>query len=164
MADTLTPAERSERMKRIRGENTAPELKLRKALHARGLRYKLHDKRLPGSPDIVFTRYRAAIFVNGCFWHRHHGCKIATTPKSNTSTWQTKFERNVQRDAANAAQLTAAGWNVIVVWECELTSIEKIEAACERVLGELLRGLHWSCPAVAEWFGLDLKPVEVTRS
>ena len=98
MADFLTPAERSERMSRIRSRDTSPEIALRKALHRLGLRFRLNDKRLPGKPDLVFPRYKTAVFVHGCFWHRHQVCNIATTPKTNTAFWQEKFDRNVARD------------------------------------------------------------------
>lgn len=128
MVDTLTPAQRSERMSRIRSTNTKPEVALRKALHRLGLRFRLHGTRLPGKPDIVLPKYRTAIFVHGCFWHRHEGCKVATTPKSNTAFWLDKFERNVARDAAAVVELQAAGWQVLVVWECDLRSPEKAAA------------------------------------
>ena len=120
MVDILTPAERSERMARIRSRDTKPEVRLRKALHRLGLRFRLHGKRLPGKPDIVLPKYRTAIFVHGCFWHRHAGCKVATTPKSNTDFWIEKFDRNVARDAASVERLQADGWRVIIAWECEL--------------------------------------------
>jgi DNA mismatch endonuclease, patch repair protein len=98
MVDFLTPEQRSERMSRIRGRNTRPELALRKVLHAEGLRFRLHCRELPGTPDLVFPRHGAVVFVHGCFWHRHSGCPIATMPKSNTAHWQAKFELNVSRD------------------------------------------------------------------
>src|SRR5687767_4934683 len=99
MPDFLTPSERSARMARIRSTNTSPELALRRALHQLGLRFRLHTAGLPGKPDLAFPRHKAVVLVHGCFWHRHHGCKIATTPKSNTAYWQEKFDRNVARDA-----------------------------------------------------------------
>ena len=120
MADTLSPEGRSERMSRIRGKDTAPELALRKALHALGLRYRLHA-RLPGKPDIVLPRHSAVVFVHGCFWHRHRGCRIATTPKSNTAFWREKFDRNVARDKRVRRQLRVAGWRVFIAWECQLS-------------------------------------------
>jgi len=122
MVDSLSPAERSKRMSRIQGKNTAPELALRKVLHRLGLRYRLHRAGLPGSPDLVFPRYKAVVFVHGCFWHRHAGCTIATTPKSNTAFWLEKFEKNVARDTRVTAQLEEQGWRVFVVWECEVSS------------------------------------------
>lgn len=126
MADTLSPGERSERMSRIRGKDTAPELALRKALHALGLRYRLHAN-LPGKPDIVLPRHSAVVFVHGCFWHRHRGCRIATTPKSNTAFWREKFDRNVARDKRVRRQLRAAGWRVFVAWECQLSGKGKAD-------------------------------------
>ncbi len=120
-------------MSRIRGKDTQPELALRKALHRLGLRYRLHGAGLPGKPDLVFPRYRTVVFVHGCFWHRHAGCKIASTPKSNMSFWLEKFEKNIARDARVTAQLEATGWKVLVVWECELASKEKSQAAGKRL-------------------------------
>ncbi len=139
MVDFLTPAERSERMSRIRSSNTSPELALRRAIHALGLRFRLHRKDLPGKPDIVLPRYNAVVFVHGCFWHRHDGCKVATTPKSNTQFWADKFDRNVARDAASQDLLQAAGWKVIVVWECELGSGQKASEAA-RLVASKIRG------------------------
>ena len=133
MADTLSPAERSERMSRIKSKDTAPEITLRKALHRMGLRFRLHGRSLPGKPDIVFPRYRAVVMVHGCFWHRHSGCKVASVPKSNTQFWLSKFERNVERDAANKLSLESTGWAVITVWECELSSQAKRSETCIRV-------------------------------
>ena len=133
MTDFLSPAERSERMSRIRDKDTQPELALRKVLHRLGLRYRLHGAGLPGKPDLVFPRYKTVVFVHGCFWHRHAGCKIASTPKSNMSFWLEKFEKNIARDARVAAQLEAKGWKVLVVWECELASKEKSQATGKRL-------------------------------
>lgn len=133
MTDFLSPAERSDRMSRIRGKDTQPELTLRKVLHRLGLRYRLHGAGLPGKPDLVFPRYRTVVFVHGCFWHRHDGCNIATTPKSNTPFWLEKFEKNVARDARVATQLEALGWRVFIVWECELGSTIKTKATGERL-------------------------------
>ena len=104
----------------IRSKDTKPELALRHALHAAGLRYRLHDRKLPGKPDIVLRRYNAAIFVHGCFWHRHQGCRFATVPASRTEFWQEKFRANVVRDYRNQQDLTEAGWRVGLVWECSL--------------------------------------------
>ena len=139
MADTLTPRQRSERMARIRSTDTKPELALRKALHAQGLRYRLRSK-LPGRPDLVFPRYKAVVFVHGCFWHRHAGCKVASTPKTNISFWTEKFERNVSRDQRVVRELESAGWRVFVAWECELTGKGRAgEAAAALARG--VRGL-----------------------
>lgn len=120
MADTLTSERRSWNMSRIKGRNTGPELRLRSLLHRAGFRFRLHPKRLPGRPDVVLPKYQTAIFVHGCFWHRHLGCRHATTPSTRREFWQEKFEDNVCRDARNRAALEATGWTVMTVWECEL--------------------------------------------
>jgi DNA mismatch endonuclease (patch repair protein) len=138
MTDFLTSAERSERMSRIRGKDTKPELHLRSLLHARGLRYRLHASTLPGRPDLVFPRYRAAVFVHGCFWHGHFACRLANQPKSNSAFWKDKFKKNQSRDTRNIAELEQAGWRVLVVWECELSSRAAAERAAERVVVWLL--------------------------
>lgn len=132
MADTLSPQERSKRMSLIRSADTSPELALRRALHRRGLRYTLRNKDLPGKPDLVFRRQRVAVFVHGCFWHRHEGCKVANMPKSNTDFWQEKFDRNVARDARAQLQLEGMGWSVEVAWECTLAP-RNIEATADRI-------------------------------
>lgn len=106
-------------MRAVRREDTEPELRVRKILHALGLRFRLHRKDLPGSPDIVLPKHRTAIFVHGCFWHRHPDCLLASTPKTRQSYWVKKFEANVERDARKILQLEALGWHVVVVWECE---------------------------------------------
>jgi len=104
----------------VRSKNTRPEIRLRKALFSLGYRYRLHDKKLPGKPDIVLSKYRTVIYMHGCFWHRHANCRAATCPKTNADYWTPKFEKNVERDAAHQQVLEALGWRVIVVWECEL--------------------------------------------
>jgi len=109
-------------MANIRGKDTKPELLLRKAMHARGFRFRLHDKRLPGSPDLVFPRYRAAVFVHGCFWHRHEGCRFATTPTTRPEFWAEKFQANLERDRRCEAALLAANWSVAILWECDIKS------------------------------------------
>lgn len=117
----------------IRGKDTKPELLLRKAMHARGFRFRLHDRRLPGSPDLVFPRYRAAVFVHGCFWHRHEDCRFATTPATRPEFWAEKFKANVARDMKHEAALVAAKWRVAIVWECRIkNSLEDTadELAC----------------------------------
>lgn len=118
--DVVDAATRSRMMKGIRSRDTQPEMHVRKYLHAHGFRYRLHARDLPGSPDLVLPKYRVAIFVHGCFWHRHEGCKYATAPVSNAERWQLKFNANIERDARKESMLRAAGWRVMVVWECEL--------------------------------------------
>lgn len=117
--DVVDNKTRSRMMAGIKGRNTAPELALRKEMHARGYRFRLHA-RLPGIPDLVFPKYRAAVFVHGCFWHRHRGCYFTTTPSSNVPFWIAKFEGNVLRDARNMAKLHETGWRTAIVWECEV--------------------------------------------
>lgn len=121
--DTLSPSRRSWNMSQIKGRNTAPELKVRSALHRAGFRFRLHRRDLPGTPDIVLPRFRTVIFVHGCFWHRHEGCKFAYTPKSRTEFWEEKFSRNMERDRRKILQLQQAGWNVEIIWECETTDM-----------------------------------------
>lgn len=120
MADRITPETRSRNMAAIRGSNTKPELTVRRFLHARGFRFRLHRKGLPGKPDIVLPKYRTAIFVHGCFWHLH-GCKNTVIPKTHTEWWTAKLEDNRARDERNHTQLEALGWRVIIVWECDIT-------------------------------------------
>lgn len=122
MADTISAERRSWNMSRIAGRNTKPEIFLRSLLHRAGFRFRLHAKDLPGKPDIVLPRYRIAIFVHGCFWHRHPGCSNATMPSTRTDFWAAKFDGNVERDARNVAALEEAGWTVLIVWECDLKS------------------------------------------
>lgn len=102
----------------IRGTNTKPELRLRSALHREGFRYRIHDGRLPGRPDLVLPRHNAVIFIHGCFWHRHEGCRWSTTPASNIDFWSAKFASNVDRDDRHRQSLRQAGWRVAIAWEC----------------------------------------------
>lgn len=121
----------------IRGKNTRPELSLRSALFANGFRYRIHVRGLPGSPDMVFPMYKAVLFVHGCFWHRHEGCKYTTSPKSNEDFWRLKFEGNIARDKRNVALLKQQGWRVAIVWECALK--RSIDEAAQTA-GTWLRG------------------------
>lgn len=137
MADRLSPEHRSWNMSRIRGKDTGPELRLRSMLHREGFRFRLHARKLPGRPDLVLPKYRTAIFVHGCFWHRHPGCRNATDPANRATFWQEKFRSNVARDARNRAALEAAGWAVEVVWECELgTDAQGVLTRLKRSLTE----------------------------
>jgi DNA mismatch endonuclease (patch repair protein) len=120
MVDVVDRATRSRMMAGIRGADTQPELVLRRRLHGRGFRFRLHGRDLPGRPDLVLRKYRAVVFVHGCFWHRHGGCRYATTPSSNTRFWVSKFDANVERDLRNREALVSAGWRVAVVWTCAL--------------------------------------------
>ncbi|MGR9475920.1 very short patch repair endonuclease [Rhizobium leguminosarum] len=125
MNDIVSPETRSRMMSGIRGKNTSPELLVRRLLHRMGFRFRLHLKDLPGKPDIVLPKHRAVIFVNGCFWHRHPGCKYATTPTSNKEFWEAKFAANTSRDATNYEALARSGWRVAIVWECATRTSEE---------------------------------------
>ena len=114
-------------MSRIKGKGTKPEELVRKYLFSQGFRYRKNDKRLPGSPDIVLPKYRTVIFVNGCFWHKHEGCKYFVWPRDNAEFWKEKIQANVMRDERKRTELIAQGWNVIIVWECELKKARREE-------------------------------------
>ena len=122
MADVHSKEQRSYNMSRIKGKNTKPEMLVRKFLHANGFRYKLHDKKLPGKPDIVLPKYKLVICVHGCFWHQHIECKDGHVPKSRLNYWKPKLQRNVQRHFEHEKELTSQGWDILVVWECEIKS------------------------------------------
>lgn len=119
MADVLTPEQRQFNMSRIRGKDTKPEMLIRRGLHARGLRYRLHDRSLPGRPDLVFPKYQSAVFIHGCFWHAH-GCVLSKLPATRQAFWQAKLEANAARDGKAVDALRAGGWRVLVIWECAL--------------------------------------------
>lgn len=120
MVDVVDKATRSRMMSGIQGKNTSPEMTVRRFLHAYGLRYRLHAKGIPGKPDLLFPKYGLVLFVHGCFWHRHRGCKYATTPASNKDFWEKKFEGNKRRDKETVRKLKESGWRVLVIWECEI--------------------------------------------
>jgi DNA mismatch endonuclease (patch repair protein) len=138
VADVVDSATRSRMMAGIRGKNTKPEKLLRTALHATGFRYRIHESKLPGKPDLVFPKYRAVVLVHGCYWHRHPGCWWNTSPSSNVEFWLKKFSENSERDARNIAQLRNLGWRVAVVWECgfRIGSKEKVASS----VGNWLKG------------------------
>lgn len=126
MTDIVDPATRSRMMSGIRGRNTKPEIIVRKYLHAAGFRFRLHVKDLPGKPDIVLPRYKTVIFVHGCFWHQHPGCKDAVMPKSNKEFWFTKLNSNISRDQKNITALQTQGWKTIIFWECDIRNMDKL--------------------------------------
>jgi DNA mismatch endonuclease, patch repair protein len=134
VTDLLSPEARSALMARVRRSGTAPELIVRSFVHRAGLRFRLAVRGLPGTPDIVLPKYRAVVFVHGCFWHRHEGCRYTTTPKANATFWLDKFARNVERDARKASELKAAGWRVYVVWACDTSprTLSRLVAAIRR--------------------------------
>lgn len=138
MSDVLTKEQRHLNMSHIHGKDTKPEEIIRKYLFSRGYRYRKNDSRYPGKPDVVLPKYHTAIFAHGCFWHRHPGCRYATTPATNSEFWQKKFDQNVARDKKVQEKLKADGWNVIVVWECELSR----KADCEERLQRLEREIR----------------------
>ena len=132
--DRLTPEERSQNMSRIRNKNTRPEKIVRSLLHRSGFRFRLHRRDLPGTPDIVLPGRKAVIFVHGCFWHQHKGCKDSGIPKTNTEFWETKLNKNVEMDKKNAAAIKQLGWKVIEIWECET---ENLLPLTKRLFNEL---------------------------
>ncbi len=134
--DIVSPQHRSLMMSRIQGKDTKPELSVRKVAHQLGYRFRLHRRDLPGTPDVVFPGRKKIVFVHGCFWHRHAGCRLAYVPKSNASFWESKFESNMRRDLIARTQLTKLGWNVRVIWECETKSPDTLA----RLLKEFLDG------------------------
>ncbi|MFZ3221988.1 MAG: very short patch repair endonuclease [Rugosibacter sp.] len=138
MVDVVDPATRSRMMSGIRGKDTKPELLVRKYLHAQRLRFRLHVKNLPGKPDIVLSKYRAIVFVHGCFWHHHEGCKYATMPSSRVDYWTNKLSDNVARDQYQSAALERLGWRVFVVWECELQGSTK---RLEWLYSKIIKGI-----------------------
>jgi DNA mismatch endonuclease (patch repair protein) len=121
-------------MSRVRSKNTGPEIAVRRLLHGLGYRFRLHRSDLPGKPDIVLPKYKTVVFVHGCFWHRHVGCKKTTTPKSRLEFWADKFERNIERDKRNRRFLTKLGWRVLVVWQCEARSPNRLARKVKRFL------------------------------
>ena len=133
MADIVDKATRSRMMSGIRGKDTKPELLVRSSLHRAGLRFRLHAK-LPGKPDLILPKYRTAVFVHGCFWHRHEGCRFCTTPANNAAFWQEKFDSNVQRDQRVKKELRKLGWKVRVIWACQLNP-RKLESLVSRIRG-----------------------------
>lgn len=139
MVDSLTPAERSERMSRIRSRDTKPELWVRKALHADGFRFRLHRGDLPGRPDIVLPKYGTVVFVQGCYWHAHH-CQKGRIPATRRDFWKGKFEGNKKRDARNARALRVAGWRVLTIWECDLATATKRERSLASLVRKIRRG------------------------
>ena len=134
MVDVVDKATRSRMMSGIQGKNTKPELLVRKYLHGRGLRFRLHARELPGKPDLVFPKYKAVVFVHGCFWHQHPRCRFAVVPASNVEFWKQKLDANRMRDQRDKGRLKALGWRVLTVWECQLEErhlarlVEKIKA------------------------------------
>ena len=133
MNDVFSSQDRSRVMRAVKSKNTTPEMRVRRALHARGLRFRLHRKDLPGAPDIVLAKWRICLFVNGCFWHGHDCARGSRTPKTNTDYWVAKINRNIARDKRNTDTLKHAGWRVEVIWECETKPDKALENAISRI-------------------------------
>ncbi len=133
--DSLTPEKRSWNMSRIRGKDTSIEVQVRKYLFSKGYRFRKNDKRYPGKPDIVLPKYKTVVFINGCFWHMHQGCKQGRLPKSNIEYWKNKLEKNVSNDKVHIQQIEQMGWTPIVLWECELKN--DFEGVMERLIKQL---------------------------
>ena len=136
MSDVHSAEIRSYNMSQIHSKDTKPEELVRKYLFSKGFRYRKNDARLPGKPDIVLPKYKTVIFINGCFWHKHEGCKYFVWPKNNAEFWKEKIEKNADRDAKNYKLLEKAGWNIIIIWECELKS-SVVESSLNRIVVEL---------------------------
>ncbi len=137
MADVLTPEQRSRNMAAIKGKDTKPEMIVRKYLFSRGLRFRVQVRKLPGNPDIVLPKYKTVIFVNGCFWHGHEGCKYFRLPKSNVEFWKEKIERNIKRDKESTQALFDLGWKVVRVWECELRNKANREDTLNKIYNSI---------------------------
>ncbi|MER9390630.1 MULTISPECIES: very short patch repair endonuclease [unclassified Mesorhizobium] len=151
MTDIVNKETRSRMMAGIRGKDTKPEMVLRRALHARGLRYRLHARSIPGRPDLLFPKFGAAVFVHGCFWHRHEGCRYTTTPATRPGFWQSKFAANVARDEAARAALLDVHWRVATIWECALRRVDQVEAVAD-LLEVWLRSDFAQCEVGGEDF------------
>jgi DNA mismatch endonuclease (patch repair protein) len=134
--DTISPAQRSALMSKIRGKNTLPELAVRRAAHKLGFRFRLHSADLPGKPDIIFPRLKKIILVHGCYWHRHPACIRSYTPKSNIEFWQKKFSANITRDQEAIEKLKSLGWEVLIIWECETKDSENLSITIKKFLKE----------------------------
>lgn len=138
MTDVMNPEQRSRCMAAIKSKNTKPEIIVRKFLFSRGLRYRINNRRLPGSPDIVLKKYKTVVFIDGCFWHGHEGCRYSHLPKSNVKFWKHKIAMNKARDFANGVDLDLAGWRVIRIWECEIKTKAKRVERLERLYREIV--------------------------
>ncbi|MGU9814205.1 very short patch repair endonuclease [Pseudomonas sp. LF135] len=141
-ADVITQEQRSQNMSRIKGKNTKPEMIVRSACHDLGLRYRLHRKDLPGTPDLVFPKHRLCLFVHGCFWHRHPGCKYAYTPKSRLDFWLPKLAKNVERDINAQRALEVSGWRVSIIWECQTKNRDTLRTEIQKMINPEVGSHH----------------------
>lgn len=149
--DTVDSETRSRIMSNIHGKDTVPEMAVRRLIHGMGYRYRLHDRSLPGSPDLVFRSRKKAIFVNGCFWHHHHGCRLATVPKSNVDYWKEKFRMNAKRDRETIDRLESLGWKVLVIWQCEIGDVGELKRKIIEFLGKnIFTGIVYSIVPIVD--------------
>lgn len=159
MADTMTPEQRHRCMAAIKGKDTKPELMVRKYLFSKGLRFRIQVRKLPGRPDIVLPKYRTVIFVDGCFWHGHEGCKYYRLPKSNIDFWQAKIERNIARDARNEAELKSQGWRVLRVWECDIRTVATRDSNLQRLYDTITNPVRpYTCDSESETTPIAAEP------
>ena len=135
----MTPEQRSRCMSAVKGKDTKPEMIVRKYLFSKGLRYRLHVRKLPGNPDIVLPKYNTVVFINGCFWHGHKGCKYYRLPKSNVEFWESKIANNKNRDVLNEIKLKELGWRVIRIWECEIRRVQDRNQSLERLYNQIVK-------------------------
>lgn len=142
MPDKFTPQKRSAIMAHVKNRNTAPELIVRKLLHRKGYRFRLHRKDLPGKPDIVLTKYRTVIFVHGCFWHSHPSCSRAARPQSNVEFWNEKLDKNQRRDALAYDKLESMGWRILVIWQCETKNLETLDTIIDAFFDNTIKESH----------------------
>lgn len=136
MTDHVTRAKRSQMMSLVRSKDTKPEMALRRLVHSLGYRFRLHDARLPGKPDLVFPGRHKVIFVHGCFWHRHARCRYTTSPRTSVRFWQAKFCANVERDARARRELRKLGWKVLTIWQCQMKNLQKVEERIDEFLAD----------------------------
>ena len=164
MTDVVDRATRSRMMRGIGPRDTLPEMTVRRYLYAAGLRFSLHDARLSGRPDLVFRKYRTVVFAHGCFWHSHKNCKKSTTPATSKTFWTKKFDSNVARDKGNVRDLESKGWQVLVIWECELRNADAIDRLFWKIVASDAEISSGECrgSGLSGWADLDCLPVETT--
>lgn len=151
MTDVMTPEQRSRCMAAVKGKNTKPEMMVRKFLFSKGLRYRVNNRKLPGAPDIVLKKYKTVVFIDGCFWHGHEGCRYYKMPKSNVDFWERKISHNKARDVSNTAVLKMMGWKVVRVWECDVKTKERRDFTLQKLFAEITgEGVHGNALPMTE--------------
>lgn len=156
----MTSEQRSRCMAAVKGKDTKPELIVRKYLFSRGLRFRVQVRKLPGTPDIVLPKYKTVIFVNGCFWHGHEGCKYFRLPKSNVEFWKDKIERNIERDTRNEAELKAFGWRLIRVWECDIKAVTGREEYLQSLYNTIIHPFRTYSERIETNISIAAEPIE----